>query len=98
MKRVVFHRYAERELAEAVAYYNQEKPGLGFEFRDEVEQAARFLSQYPRAAPLVRPAIRRFVLLRFPYSLLYREVDPASLRVLAVAHQKRDPEYWVGRR
>ena len=98
MRRVVFHRYAERELAEAVAYYNHEKPGLGFEFRSEVEQATRFLSQYPRAAPLVRGAVRRFVLPRFPYPLLYREADPASLRILAVAHPKRDPDYWVGRR
>ena len=98
MRRVVFHRFAERELAEAVDYYNHEKPALGFEFRSEVEQAARFLSQYPRAAPLVRAGVRRFVLPRFPYSLLYREVDLASLRVLAVAHHKRDPEYWAGRR
>ncbi len=98
MKPVLFHRFAERELAEAVGHYDRERPGLGSEFRTEVERATRFLSQYPLAAPAVRRDVRRFVVARFPYSLLYRQVAADSLRILAVAHHKRDPDYWVGRK
>ncbi len=40
---------------------------------------------------------RLWPLRRFPYTLVYR-VHGELLTVLAVAHQSRSPEYWVGRR
>jgi plasmid stabilization system protein ParE len=42
--------------------------------------------------------LRRFVLPRFPYSLIYRHLGADEVRILAVAHQKRRPRYWTGRR
>jgi hypothetical protein len=42
-------------------------------------------------------SIRRFVLSQFPYYLLYRPLQGGGLRILAVAHQKRHPRYWIGR-
>lgn len=44
------------------------------------------------------PAGRRRVLLRrFPYAVIYRELDAARVRVLAVAHFRRRPDYWIAR-
>lgn len=98
MKSAAFHRLAERELVEAVEYYESERRGLGEEFLGAIERAIVVLDRYPRAAPRVGREVRRFVLPRFPYSLIYRQLATGQLRILAVAHHKRPPQYWTGRR
>ena len=40
--------------------------------------------------------VRRRLLRRFPYGLLYT-LKPDAIRVLAVMNLKRRPAYWVGR-
>lgn len=98
MKRgVVFHSEAERELDEVASYYDGESPGLGGSFLDDVEYAIGQILQYPESAPLVNEAVRRKLLRRFPYGILY-SVYSDAIRILAVAHQKRRPFYWRGRR
>jgi plasmid stabilization system protein ParE len=93
-----FNPLAERELAEAIQYYDEQSPGLGQRFLEEVEHALTFIRRHPEAAPRVLGSVRRLVLPRFPYNLLYRPLKSGDLRILAVAHQKRHPGYWVGRR
>jgi plasmid stabilization system protein ParE len=93
---LAFHEAAEIKLAEAAAFYERECPGLGAAFLDEVQTALTALAQFPEGSPLLRGRIRRKVLLRFPYSLMY-SVHAGQLRILAVAHEKRRPFYWHGR-
>jgi toxin ParE1/3/4 len=92
-----FHPSAVLELAEAVEFYDQAARGLGDEFLREVERAIVFLDRYPDASPKVGREMRRFVLPRFPYSLIYRHHGVGRTRILAVAHQKRRPRYWIKR-
>jgi toxin ParE1/3/4 len=98
MKSASFHPLGELELAEAVEFYDLARRGLGDEFLHEVEAAVAFVGQYPESAPKVGREVRRFVLPRFPYSLIYRHLGADEVRILAVAHQKRRPRYWTGRR
>jgi toxin ParE1/3/4 len=93
---VSFHPLAERELDDAVAYYDLERPGLGTAFLDEAERCAGLIALHPEAAPIVRGTIRRRLLRRFPYGLLYR-VRPDEIRILAVMNLRRRPSHWVGR-
>lgn len=93
---VAFHEAAERELSEAAAFYEAECPGLGGSFLAEVEAALQSLGLFPEGGPLLRGGIRRKVLLRFPYTLLY-SLRNEQIRILAVAHEKRRPCYWRGR-
>jgi toxin ParE1/3/4 len=96
MRSVIFHPLAEKELLDAVSYYEEKETGLGLEYLSEVEHAVNFLVRYPEAGSKVRGSIRRLTLPKFPYSLLYR-VSEEQIRVLAVAHHKRKPQYWVDR-
>jgi toxin ParE1/3/4 len=98
MKSATFNPLAARELVEAVEFYDQTRRGLGDEFLHEVEGAIAFLGRYPEAAPKVGRKVRRLVLPRFPYSLIYRHLGAGEIRILAVTHQKRRPRYWTGRR
>lgn len=94
---VVFHELAEEELNEAAAYYAEARPGLGEAFLNEARRAVEALSGSPLAGTVVDRDVRWWLLSRFPYSILYR-VRPDHIRVLAIAHQKRRPLYWRGRR
>ncbi|MGH7207372.1 MAG: type II toxin-antitoxin system RelE/ParE family toxin [Nitrospiraceae bacterium] len=96
MERVSFHRLALRELNEAARFYDSESPGLGSAFLDEVERCTRAILEYPEAGQLIIGAIRRRLVPRFPYALLY-SIKQDKLRVLAVMNLKRRPMYWVGR-
>jgi len=93
---VTFHEAARTEISEAVAFYNSRSPGLGNALASEVHAAVSKIIENPDAGFTVRPSIRRHLLGRFPYSVLY-SADGARLRVLAVMHHRRRPGYWEGR-
>jgi len=94
---VVFHDLAEIEMNEAAAYYSSARPGLGEAFIAEVERAVGLVVADPLAGQLVDGLVLRRLLRRFPYGIFYR-VRVDDIRILAVAHQKRRPMYWRGRR
>ena len=94
--RISFNSLAEREFNDAAQYYELESPGLGAAFIAEVEHSCDKLLEYPQAAPVVRGAVRRRLLRRFPYALLY-STRGDTLRILAVMNLKRRPTYWLGR-
>lgn len=95
--RFSIHEMAEAEINEAADFYDLEDPGLGSVFIDELERGIESIYQFPEAARLVRGRVRKKPLVRFPYSLVY-SVRSDEVRLLAVAHQKRRPFYWSGRR
>ena len=97
MTRVVFHPLAEQELVDVASYYEEQNQGLGLDYLTEVEGAINLLMRYPAAGVVVRRFVRRLILPKFPYSLLYRVVDDDLIRILAIAHHKRKPVYWIGR-
>ena len=94
---VIFHELAEEELNEAAAFYAHARPGLGEAFVDEVQRAVEVLASLPSAGAPVESDTRWWLLRRFPYGIIYR-VRPDHIRILALAHQKRRPLYWRGRR
>ena len=95
--RVVFHELAERELNEAAAYYHEARAGLGDAFIRAVERALEGAMANPGAGRLVSRDIRRLLVERFPYALMYRVRD-RELRILAIASSKRRPFFWRSRR
>ncbi|MCC5622189.1 type II toxin-antitoxin system RelE/ParE family toxin [Nostoc sp. CHAB 5715] len=97
MKRIVFHPLAEQELVDIASYYEEQNQGLGLDYLTEVQGAINLLMRYPAAGVVVRGFVRRLILPKFPYSLLYRVVDDNLIRILAIAHHKRKPVYWIGR-
>ncbi len=94
---VVFARGARREYHEAIARYEAERDGLGAEFAAAVRKAIGQITIAPARWPLVNEgSLRRFVLRRFPFTLIYAH-EASEITILAVAHGKRRPGYWVAR-
>jgi toxin ParE1/3/4 len=96
VKRVVFHPEAEAELVAAAEFYDAQSPGLGLDFIAEVQKATRVLVSYPRVGRQFSKRLRRVLVQRFPYGVLYRS-ESATILVVAVAHVRRRPGYWRGR-
>ena len=94
--RVSFHRLAEDELNDAAQYYERVNPGLGAAFLDEAEQAIQEILEFPQSAPEVGHNVRRRLLHRFPYGVLYR-IREHEFRILAIMNLRRRPFYWRGR-
>jgi len=93
MKKATFHEDAEAEMIEAARYYEERSSGLGLSFLDAVEAAVSEILEYPKACPLLGDHVRRKLLSRFPYGVIFA-VEEDRIRVVAIAHLKRRPEYW----
>ena len=86
------------ELHDAAAFYAASANAeLGLAFLAEFERAAADILANPEVGAVFRPSWRRYVLRRFPYSVFY-QIAGDEIRVIAVAHQRRRPSYWAGRK
>jgi len=98
MKEIIFHPLAQQELTDAIRYYQTQDKAIALEFLNTVESSTNLLARYPELGLKVRGSIRRFVISRFPYSLLYRLLDAEKIYILAIAHHKQKPNYWHKRK
>lgn len=76
-------------MAEARAWYEQHRAGLGNELLGEVARAMRALGEHPERHPVYYRGFRRILLQRFPYKVFYR-MEPQRVVVFRVLHVKRD--------
>jgi toxin ParE1/3/4 len=91
------HPDAEADLRGAAEFYRKRAGNnLALTFIAEFEYSVNFLLEHPTLGALWRNGRRRFVMRRFPYSLIYITVDQ-QIRILAVAHHSRRPGYWRDR-
>jgi plasmid stabilization system protein ParE len=98
LKTVELHRLADKEFDRAGDYY---KRNAGIEdaehFTDEIERALDMLGENPLIGTPTRwGVVRSFTIRRFPYNLFYAD-QPTRVYVLAIAHHRRRPGYWVRR-
>ncbi len=96
MTTVRYHQAAEDELLNGIAYLEIRARGLGRRFFSEVQRAESLIAQFPEASREILPGIRKRPLRKFPYSLIYSNEQGGPL-ILAVAHHRRRPYYWVPR-
>jgi len=94
---VIFTRAARAELIDAQDWYENEVPGLGQRFRGAVDAVVGRMSANPRQFPVIYKNLRRALLRRFPYSLLFVLEADESLTVVACFHGNRDPLHWQKR-
>ena len=92
-----FHPHAERELEEIESHYDGILHELGNRFREDVEMTISRVLKFPSGWQPLSEAVRRCRLNSFPYGIIYR-VKPDEIRLLAVMHYRREPDYWKYRR
>ena len=97
MHPVIFTRAASAELIDAQGWYENEAPGLGRRFRQAVDAVIERMSASPRQFPVIYRNVRRTLLRRFPYALMFVIEPDDTLTVIACFHGSRDPAHWQKR-
>jgi plasmid stabilization system protein ParE len=90
---LVFAPEAERDIAEAYAWYEDRRSGLGEEFLSAIEACVEGVRRQPQMCSVVHESYRRCLIRRFPYAVFY-EYGEATITVYAVFHTSRDAGKW----
>jgi len=96
MRKIGFLPDAEKEMFDAIVYYDNEAEGLGDEFFNDIQSAVQKIQRNPESWAVIEDGIRKFLIVKFPYKILYM-IDPDTIVIIAVAHHKRKPGYWRSR-
>ena len=91
-----FHPLAWREVEDADSWYLSRSYDASVEFLSDLYAAVEEISKAPQRRPNYIFGTRRFVMQRFPFSVIYLD-DHELVTVVAVAHSKRKPGYWKDR-
>jgi plasmid stabilization system protein ParE len=84
---------AEEDIAEAYAWYEGRRPGLGEEFLSCVDACIETIRRTPQMNARVHENYRRGLVRRFPYAVFY-ECTGETVTVYGVFHTSRDPRRW----
>jgi plasmid stabilization system protein ParE len=90
---VEFEPRAEEEARAAFVWYLDRSERAAAAFEREIDSAVAQIGDAPTIYPIIEGELRRFLLDRFPYALLYA-ISATNVRVVAVAHLHRKPGYW----
>ena len=94
--RLVFHPDVGLEISASYSWYEEQANGLGDDFLNELESSYDAISELPNTWPKFKKGFRRFLLSKFPFSVIYKS-DGNVMYVVAVMHNSRKPDYWVDR-
>ena len=95
--RVVYHPAAEAELIATTQFYEERVSKLGLEFLNAVDHAITKILEAPERWRVIEGDVRRYLMPQFPFAIYYRVLSE-HLRILAVKHHSRLPNYWRERR
>lgn len=96
MTLAIFDPDAKSEFLKAGRYYENCQHGLGRRFRFAVASAIQKITETPFRYRVLHAPFRRYLMIKFPYSIIYT-IEPDHIRIIAVAHNKRKPGYWLSR-
>ncbi len=93
MKFTVYNKpEANQDIYEASQWHEEQKPGLGYEFIDDVEEVLSYLESNPAIFQKKHSEIREAPLKKFSYVILYQIEDEKTVIVFAVFHTSQNPK------
>ena len=96
MERLIFHPDVKEEITSSYSWYQDQAEGLGEDFLSELEAAYQIIYEYPDFWPNFQHGFKRYLLARFPFSIIYRK-HREQVYVVAIMHNRRRPGYWLVR-
>ncbi len=92
-----FHPEAIEDIRQAVAWYRKESDSVADRFKAELRHAELRITSTPQTWPDYLLGTKRYVIKKYPYSLVDVQRSDKII-ILAVAHSRRKPGYWDGRK
>ena len=84
---------AEQDIAEAYAWYEAQRTGLGEDFLSSVDACIQAICRMPEMHRVFHENYRRGLVRRFPYAVFY-EYAAGTVTVYGVFHTSQDPDKW----
>lgn len=95
-KKVEFHEDAALEYEAAFGWYLERSILAASKFAEALNRAIDMIVGAPQRWPTGSNGTRRFLLQKFPFAIVYREL-PTVIQMVAIAHTRRKPGYWKQR-
>ncbi len=96
MLKVIFHPDIALEVKSSYDWYQRQAEGLGEDYLSELESSYQAIRELPDTWPNFENGFKRFLLSKFPFSVIYR-ANEKTVFVVAVMHNSRKPGYWKER-
>jgi len=93
---LIIRSCAEKDISTSIFWYENRRKGLGASLQNKFEEAFKLININPKSFPVVYKNIRRALVKKFPYSIFYIFNDKEII-ILAVYHEKRNPDDWKKR-
>lgn len=93
---ILFLELAEQEFYDSQDYYEEQQLNLGVKFKQEIYNTLNRIQKFPNMYVEVRKDIRKCVVNKFPFNLLY-SIEENHILIIAIAHHHRKPDYWIDR-
>jgi plasmid stabilization system protein ParE len=97
MAEVLAANSAEEEYTDSLQWYAERSRRAAEGFESEFAQALESIGTHPDRYPLCDDRHRFYLLKRYPFQIIYREISEDRWLVVAVAHTSRRPRYWRNR-
>lgn len=91
-----YHNLAEMEIESSLSWYEERSKQAFDQFRIRLASVLNYIIQSPERFPRVYDEFRSARVNKFPYKIIFR-IEQGTVYVIALAHDKRDPEYWKDR-
>jgi plasmid stabilization system protein ParE len=75
----------------------ERSPEAAEKFDDEMGRALSQITEAPHRWAAGPRSTRRFLLRKFPFIVIYRQLASGVIQIIAVAHTSRKPGYWKSR-
>lgn len=92
-----YHKLVQRDVSEALKYYESIYPELADSFWDELMAAIQCILSNPLRYHLDNNNFHRYNLKIFPYHILYK-ISMGTIRITTVRHNQRNPSFGVRRK
>lgn len=96
MPKITFHPDVVKEVKSSYLWYEKQANGLGEDYLAELEISYQAIVELPNTWPKLKKGFRRFLLSKFPFSIIYH-FNKNTVFVVAIMHNSRKPGYWVER-
>ena len=96
MRRLVFRKQAELEIAAAIDWYREQNPAVTTDFAVALDNLLAVIQENPFQYQAIEGKIRRAFVPAFPYRLIYL-VTETDVAVVSCIHTSREPNIWRDR-
>lgn len=97
MLEIEFHPDVAKEIKSSYQWYQNKAEGLGEDFLSELETGYQAIRELPNTWPKFERGFRRFLLSKFPFSIIYQSNEEVVF-IVAIMHNSREPGYWIKRK